>query len=420
MESSKMQQRGFSNYHQSEAIENALPAHQNSPQHPPFELYAEQINGSAFTAPRHSNLRTWFYRLLPSVVQQPFTQYSNVLTQHYPGHQSPNPLRWSPHQSNTAEVDFIDSLFHVSGNDVVACYLYNCNQSMTTRYFYDADGELLLVPQSGKLEIKTELGKLLITPGMIAVIPRGIKFQVILGDDHANGYVCELRTGVLSLPDLGPIGANGLANPRDFIYPNAEYEEKQGDFKLITKYSDTWWIADIDHSPLNVVAWHGNYAPYCYDLRLFNTMNTVSFDHPDPSIFTVLTSQSNTPGMANLDFVIFPERWMVAENTFRPPYYHRNLMSELMGLIYGEYDAKPDGFNPGGVSIHNCMTAHGPDKDAYDNAVSQELTPERYQNTLAFMFETCLPWKVTEKAMGHESLQKEYHQCWQSLEKVKI
>lgn len=282
---------------------------------------------------------------------------------------------------------------------------------MNDSYFTDNDGELLFVPYEGEINLLTEFGNLNLCPGMIAVIPRGIKFKVELISKEAKGYICENSGNPLTLPQLGPIGANGLANPRHFQYPTAAFEETRGENTIICKHQNKLWFAVSNHSPLNVVAWHGNYAPYCYNLDLFNTINTVSFDHPDPSIFTVLTSESDTPGVSNMDFVIFPPRWMVAEHTFRPPYFHRNYMNELMGLIRGEYDAKKEGFSPGGVSIHNCMTPHGPDHVSYEKAANQELKPE-FNDSLAFMFETRDLWRVTEHSLLHPSLQKDYLNCW--------
>jgi len=406
---------GFGNHHQSEAVTNALPKDQNSPQRCANGLYAEQISGSAFTRPRHLNLYSWLYRILPSVLYEEFKSYSVQLTHSLPSHQAPNPLRWSPLQELTQHFDFIDGLFHIAGHEMAHVYLYRCNKSMEKRFFANHDGELLFVPYQGTIVLKTEFGQLTIHPGMIAVIPRGVKFQVILKKENAAGYLCENMGSPLMLPQLGPIGANGLAHPRHFKYPTASFEQISGEMKLICKNHQQWWQANISHSPLNVVAWHGNYAPYCYDLTLFNTINTVSFDHPDPSIFTVLTSESPFPGIANLDFVIFPSRWMVAEHTFRPPYFHRNIMSELMGLIFGEYDAKQEGFLPGGISLHNCMTPHGPDAQTFDKASKQKLVPEKYENTLACMFETRLPWLVTQQAMDHVQRQTQYLGCWKGL-----
>ena len=406
---------GFGNHHTSEAIPGALPARQNSPQKCPLGLYAEQLSGSAFTRPRHTNLRSWLYRALPSLVHQDYTLYTHPINATYAPLQAPNPLRWSPLPPLSTSQEFIDGLLHIAGNQVVNAYLYQCNQSMTTRYFSNSDGELLFVPYQGSIRLRTEFGSLVLSPGMIGVIPRGVIFKVELIDASAAGYLCENAGSPLTLPQLGPIGANGLANPRHFLYPTAAFEELKGCIHLICKSQHHLWIAKSNHSPLNVVAWHGNYAPYGYDLSLFNTMNTVSFDHPDPSIFTVLTSESDTPGVANLDFVIFPSRWMVAEDTFRPPYFHRNIMSELMGLITGAYDAKNDGFSVGGVSIHNCMTGHGPDADTYLKASNQKLKPQHYINTLAFMFESREPWRVTETALNHPARHHNYTQCWQNL-----
>lgn len=405
---------GFGNYHQSEAVLGALPSSQNSPQHCNLGLYAEQLSGTAFTRPRHHNLHSWLYRILPSVAQGSYSLYERQIVQPFHSEQSPNPLRWSP-MSNPDECDFVDGLMHLAGSPLVNTYLYQCTRSMEDRYFANNDGEMLFVPYTGEINLHTEFGKLNICPGMIALIPRGVKFRMEVIDKETKGYLCENAGTPLTLPQLGIIGANGLANPRHFKYPVAAFEQKSNHVQLLCKNQNKLWQASCDHSPLNVVAWHGNYAPFCYDLSLFNTINTVSFDHPDPSIFTVLSSESDIPGIANLDFVIFPPRWMVAEHTFRPPYYHRNYMNELMGLIRGEYDAKKEGFTPGGVSIHNCMTAHGPDQMSYELATTQKLQPETYLNTLAFMFETKDVWQVTELAMDSPARQRDYLNCWQGL-----
>jgi homogentisate 1,2-dioxygenase len=331
-------------------------------------------------------------------------------------------LRWDPLPQLQGSKDFIDGIetFAMNGSAAMrtgsAVHLYRCNKDMVDRYFYNADGDLLIVPQQGRLLVKTEMGRLDVAPTEICVIPRGVKFQVHLIENIGVGYICELYGAKLELPDLGPIGANGLASPRDFQYPVAAFEEKMGQFKLVTKFLGHQWEADIGHSPLDVVGWFGHYAPYKYDLKRFNTINTVSFDHPDPSIFTVLTSASATPGQANVDFVIFPPRWLVAEDTFRPPWYHRNVMSEFMGLIHGVYDAKPGGgFKPGGSSLHNCMQAHGPDAGALEAATEVSLKPEYQGNTLAFMFESCWVYQPTKLALTSAALQKDYLACWQGI-----
>lgn len=413
-------QSGFGNEFATEALSGALPIGQNSPQQAPFGLYAEQLSGTAFTAPRFANRRSWLYRIRPSVLHKPFQQISNRLLRSAPFNElppTPNQLRWDALPLPTEPTDFVNGLTTIAGNDGIAIHIYAANRSMQDRYFYNADGELLIVPELGGLRFHTELGILEIAPKEICVIPRGVKFRVELLDKEARGYVCENYGALFTLPDLGPIGANGLANPRDFQIPVAAFEDVEGEFKLIAKFCGNLWEAEIGHSPLNVVAWHGNFAPYKYDLARFNTINSVSFDHPDPSIFTVLTSPTDTPGTANCDFVIFPSRWVVAEHTFRPPYFHRNLMNEYMGLIFGVYDAKEKGFVPGGASLHNCMSAHGPDADTFAKASAAELTPQRYENTLAFMFESCSVIRPTKFAMETPALQSDYFECWQGLKK---
>ena len=427
-------QPGFGNHFETEARAGALPHGQNSPQKPAFGLYAEQLSGSPFTAPRHRNLKTWTYRIRPSVIQGKFEEVGHATwiseTSRGKVVKTPQALRFHPFpEANDQDPkDFIDSLFTYALNGSVehgsgcAVHLYACNQSMKDRFFYHADGEMMIVPESGELLIHTELGRMELSPHFIGVIPRGVKFQVELKSKKTRGYVCENFGSPFQLPELGPIGANGLANSRDFEVVTAGFENRDAPtgkhFELTTRYQGSLWRATIDHSPLDVVAWHGNYAPYRYDLRKFNTINSVSYDHPDPSIFTVLTSASAVPGTANIDFVIFPPRWMVAEHSFRPPYYHRNIMNELMGLITGQYDAKEEGFKPAGVSIHNAMTGHGPDADGFEKASAAELKPHRYENTMAFMWESCFAFWPTEQALKTPGLNDEnYDQCWQSLKK---
>jgi homogentisate 1,2-dioxygenase len=291
-------------------------------------------------------------------------------------------------------------------------HLYTANQSMARRCFFSADGELLIVPREGRIILLTELGVLKVAPLQIAVIPRGVKFRVELPDGEAHGYVAENYGALFRLPELGPIGSNGLANVRDFETPVAWFEDRDEPFEVVQKFQGRLWTTMLDRSPLDVVAWHGNLAPYRYDLTRFNTINTVSYDHPDPSIFTVLTSPSDTPGVANCDFVIFPPRWMVAEDTFRPPWFHRNVMSEFMGLIQGEYDAKAGGFAPGGASLHNCMNAHGPDRESYGKGVAAVLKPHRIEDTMAFMFESRHVIRPTRWAMETSLLQSDYDDCW--------
>jgi homogentisate 1,2-dioxygenase len=413
---------GFGNEFSSEALPGALPVGQNSPQKVPYGLYTELLSGTAFTVARSEARRTWLYRIRPSAHHGPYQRLERQLSAEL-GPVTPNRLRWNPQPFPEAATDFLDGLTCVVANAEpnqpagASIYRYAANQSME-RVFFNADGELLIVPQQGVLKLVTELGVLEVAPLEIAVIPRGMRFRVELLDSTARGYVCENHGCALRLPDLGPIGSNGLANPRDFLTPVAHYEERDEPVQLVQKFLGELWVTELDHSPLDVVAWHGNNVPYKYDLRRFNTIGTVSFDHPDPSIFTVLTSPSAIHGMANIDFVIFPPRWMVAENTFRPPWFHRNLMNEFMGLIDGAYDAKADGFSPGGASLHNCMSAHGPDHVSTEQAIKAELKPHKIENTMAFMFETGQVLRATRQALESPQLQSDYDSCWAGLTKT--
>lgn len=422
-------QNGFGNYFQTEAIEGTLPEGQNSPQRCAKGLYAEQINGSSFLAPSHENLKTWMYRIKPTVAHDAFQPYkkTNIVTAPDSGHDAPpDQIRWDPVPAPIEETHFIDSLKTIvtcgDAHSMTGCatHIYHCNASMDGKAFSNADGDMLIVPQAGEILVKTELGRMHVAPKEICMVPRGIKFQVQLLGKSAYGYVCENYGAHFVLPYRGPIGANGLANERDFETPVAYFEDDDNDMHIITKFQGAMWENVQKGSVFNTVAWHGNYVPYKYNLDLFNTINTVSYDHPDPSIFTVLTSPSARPGTSNIDFVIFPPRWMVAENTFRPPYYHRNVMSEYMGLITGVYDAKPSGggFTPGGGSLHNCMTGHGPDAEAFKKASEAKLEPERYKDTLAFMFETSMVLKPTKYALNDGIRQKDYiKESWGGLKK---
>lgn len=417
---------GFGNHFSSEARANALPLDQNSPQVVHQGLYAEQLTGSAFTAPRAVNLASWLYRIRPSVMHKEFVPLKELTAKTFykPKHLNPNQMRWNPLPVPAIPQDFVEGLKTVCGigNAIeqrgLHIHLYAFNKPMGSRYMMNADGDFLFVLQSGNMQIKTEFGVIDAEPGEIVVIPRGIKFQVNPLSVVCQGYIGENFGSPYRLPELGPIGANGLAHPRHFMTPHAAFEETEGNFELIGKFAGELWSAEMNHSPLDVVAWHGNYVPFKYDLRKFNTINTVSFDHPDPSIFTVLTSSSDTQGVANVDFVIFPPRWMVAEHTFRPPYFHRNCMSEYMGLIHGVYDAKTSGgFAPGGGSLHNFFSAHGPDSETFEAASRGDLKPHKLENTLAFMFECRVPYMVTDFAMEKNFLQQDYQDCWQGFKK---
>ncbi|MBB4087570.1 homogentisate 1,2-dioxygenase [Sphingomonas carotinifaciens] len=420
---------GFGNHVSTEAVRDALPVGRNSPQRVPFGLYAEQLSGSAFTAPRAENRRSWLYRLRPTAQHPAFTRYygaPRLASAPFAAAPDPNRLRWDPLPWPDTPTDWIDSLVSYGGTGNVAdqvgvgIHCYAANMDMQ-RAFFSADGELLIVPQEGALLIDTELGRLEVAPLQIALIPRGVRFRVMLQDGRARGYVCENYGALFRLPDLGPIGANGLANSRDFEAPVAWFEDDAEPCTVIQKFQGGLWETTLDHSPFDVVAWHGNLAPYRYDLKRFNTINTVSFDHPDPSIFTVLTSPSDTPGTANCDFVIFPPRWMVAEQTFRPPWFHRNVMSEFMGLIAGQYDAKEGGgFVPGGASLHNQMNGHGPDKATYDRAVAADLVPHRIDDTMAFMFETRHVIRLAECGVEGPARQLDYDDVWSDFAKAEI
>jgi len=418
-------QAGFGNTFSSEAVRGALPIGQNSPQRAPKGLYAEVLSFTAFTAPRAENLSTWVYRLRPSAMQAPYRRMPNGVLRSGPFTEvetPPSRLRWDPLPMPQRPVDFVEGLATIAGSGDpavqvgVAVHLYRANRSMKGRYFSCADGELMLVPQLGALQLFTELGKLETKPGEIAVVPRGLKFSVALLGKEARGYVCENYGAHFRLPELGPIGAQGLAQKRDFQAPVAAFEER-GKCELVLKFMGNLWSAPARHSPLDVVAWHGNGAPYKYDLARFMAVNTVTFDHSDPSIFTVLTSPSGTPGVANCDFVIFPPRWQVAEHTFRPPWFHRNVMSELMGLVRGAYESKAGGFLPGGVSIHNCLQPHGPDLPTFEKASTAELKPHRIENSLAFMWESRYVFRPTKFALGAPQLQKNYDAVWDGFKK---
>jgi len=416
---------GFGNDCATEALPGALPVGRNSPQQCPYGLYAEQLSGTAFTAPRNENRRSWLYRIRPGAQHKPFEAFGGAAgweSTFGHGPVTPNQLRWSPMPIPDAPTDFLEGVKTWGGNGSpdeqggVAIHMYAANRSMQGRFFYNADGELLLVPQEGRLRLATELGLIDLEPLEIAVIPRGVRFRVELLDSTARGYMLENFGAALRLPELGPIGSNCLANARDFKTPVAWYEDVEGDFELIAKFTGGFWRASIDHSPLDVVAWHGTHAPYKYDLRHFNTIGSISFDHPDPSIFTVLTAPSDTPG--NMDFAIFPPRILAMENTFRPPWFHRNVASEFMGLIQGVYDAKADGFAPGGASLHNCMSGHGPDAETFEKASHADTHAAHYiRDTMAFMFETRRVIRPTEQALASVELQGDYYRCWQGIVK---
>jgi homogentisate 1,2-dioxygenase len=419
---------GFGNSFETEALEGALPVGRNSPQKVNYGLYAEQLSGSPFTAPQESNQRSWLYRIRPTVRHAGcFAPVDRGYVRTAPAREDTDlpigQLRWSPVKMPQEDLTFVTGLRTITtAGDVdsqsgMASHLLFVTQSMQREHFFNSDGEFLIVAQQGNIRFRTEFGVIEIEPGEICVIPRGVMFRVELVDGPIRAYVCENYGGSFTLPDRGPIGANCLANPRDFLAPVAAYEDVDAPHTLYVKWGGELYRTQVEYSPLDVVAWHGNYYPYKYDLRRFSPVGALLFDHPDPSIFTVLTSPSETPGTANIDFVIFPERWAVAENTFRPPWYHRNIMSEFMGLVFGVYDAKPEGFAPGGFSLHSQMLPHGPDTDAFAQASNAELKPVKLSNTLAFMFETRFRQRVTKYAASLGERQDNYIDCWRGLKK---
>ena len=431
-------QTGFGNHFATESLPGALPVGQNSPQRAPYGLYVEALNGTSFTAPRAENRRTWTYRIRPSATHGPFRRLDNGLLRSAPFTEvepPPTQMRWSPFPLPTAPIDFSEGLVTLGGNGDaanrfgMAAHVYGANRSMRQRVFCNVDGEMLLVPQQGRLRLATELGVLVVAPGEIAVVPRGIRFRVELPDagepgaggsdsqSAVRGYVCENYGAPFRLPEHGPIGSNGLANPRDFLVPVAWFEDLDTPHELVTKFAGNLWLAEMDHSPFDVAAWHGNLAPYKYDLARFNVLGTISYDHPDPSIFTVLTSPSDTAGTANVDFVVFAPRWLVGEHTFRPPWFHRNVMSEFMGLLYGQHDSKASGFLPGGASLHNSWAAHGPDAVTFDRASTADLAPQKLDGSIAIMFETRYLFIPTRYALESPALQQDYLDSWRGLRK---
>ncbi|HRH20354.1 MAG TPA: homogentisate 1,2-dioxygenase [Brevundimonas sp.] len=419
---------GFGSAFETEAVAGALPVGRNSPQKPAFGLYAEQLSGSAFTAPRLENRRSWLYRLRPSAQHPAFQPYAGApLWRSGPFDEvppSPNRMRWSPLDWPSQPTDFIDGMTAYAGSgdpaaqSGIVALVYVANTDMTGRAFFNADGEMLILPQEGRLDVWTEFGRLKVAPGELLLMPRGVRFRVALPDGKARGYVCENYGAHFRLPERGPIGSNSMASERDFLAPVAAYEDIDAPTEVIQKYLGGFWTTTFDHSPFDVVAWHGTLTPFKYDIARYATVGSISIDHPDPSIFTVLTSPTDSPGTANCDFAIFPPRWMVAEDTFRPPWFHRNVMSEFMGLIHGEYDAKEGGgFDPGGASLHNCMSGHGPDQTTYERATTVELKPHKIDKTLAFMFESRFIFRPTRWAVETPAMQLDYDDVWTGFTK---
>jgi homogentisate 1,2-dioxygenase len=416
-------QAGFGNQHASEAIVGALPIGRNSPQRHPLGLYTEQISGTSFTAPRADNRRTWVYRIFPSAASQgKFDRIESALlpTTRMQAEATPNRHRWERWPIPSAPIDFVAGLtpIAISGRaedlEGVTIYSFAINRSMFRRVFTSVDGELLIIPQTGKLHILTELGALQVDPGEIILIPRGIRFSVRVESDSASGYVCENFGASFRLPELGLIGANGLANARDFLAPTAQYENDANPVECVMKFGGALWTCQLRRSPFDVVAWHGNLVPYKYSLWNFNALNSVTYDHSDPSIFTVLTSPSAIPGVANSDFAALPPRWSVSEGTFRPPWFHRNVMSEFVISLFGPPEARGSHYQVQSAHLHNCMGAHGPDPEVFSRASSVDLKPTR-EESLGVMFESRLSFRVTDQAMNAANHVSNYSDNWAGM-----
>ncbi|KAF8812720.1 homogentisate 1,2-dioxygenase [Phlegmacium glaucopus] len=409
-------QVGFGNLFASEALPGTLPEGQNSPQKCKYDLYAEGMTGSSFVAPRAENLHSWLYRIRPSVAHQGFDRLpdnpdleSCFLPLNPKVHISPTQLAWHPFDLPPAseKVDFVDGLKTIAGNgdptlrEGLAIHMYLANTSMEKRAFCNNDGDMLILPQQGRLDIQTEFGKLMVRSGELCVIQRGMKFKVILPDGPSRGYIQEIYGSHYILPELGPLGGNGLANSRDFESPVASFDIDQSLWHIVYKVCGQLHLCVQEHTPFDVVAWHGNYVPYKYAMEKFINVGSISKDHIDPSIFCVLTAKSKQPGVPLADFLIFSPRWDVASGTFRPPYYHRNSSTEFMGLIYGVYGGRSDGFQPGGASYETGFCPHGVSYDEFKKASEADLVPMRIsEGTIAFMFESSMMFTITDYAMN--------------------
>jgi homogentisate 1,2-dioxygenase len=415
---------GFGNEHSSEALPGALPIGRNSPQRPPHGLYAEQLSGTSFAAPRAENRRSWLYRIRPSVMHSTFSKVDDGLLRSAPLTESgptPNRFRWNPLPIPEKPTDFVQGLTTMAATgdaenrDGAAYHVYTANRSMAGTVFANHDGEMVVIPQQGRIVLHTEMGALAASPGEIAAVPRGVRFRVDLPDGPSRGFVCENYGAHFRLPELGPIGANGLANTRDFQVPHARFEEREEPTELTVKHGGGLWKAAMAHSPLNVVAWHGNLYPYKYDLSRFQSVGSISYDHPDPSIQTVLTSPSGIAGVANCELTVFPPRWLASEGTFRPPYFHRNIMCEFVCMLVGAHEAHGAGFPPGACSLHNSLTAHGPDPKVFAAASRAELKPERIEIGTFILLETRTPCRPTRFALESAARKTDYDQTWDAL-----
>ncbi|GLI78307.1 hypothetical protein PoHVEF18_006618 [Penicillium ochrochloron] len=392
---------GFNGYHQSEAAEGVIPLVINIPQKSKYGLHTERISGSSFTAPRKDSKQTWLYRLLPSTCHEDFSllenhpfNLKNVLNSKY--QYSPNRSTWAPAQI-AKEADFLTGLQLIGGagnptmKEGLAYYAFTAGKSMpSNQAFYSADGDFLLAPQKGTLDIRTEMGYLRVRSNEICVVPRGIRFHVSLPAGPVRGFALELFEGHFELPELGPIGSTGLANIRDFEIPTASFDNSNVDTEIIAKFAGQVHRTVHRGSIFNVAGWSGTYYPFKYDLGKFNTIGSVSYDHTDPSIFTVLTAPSSVPGEAVVDVAVFGPRWLVMEKSYRPPYFHRNTMSEFAFVIKGGFDVTPLPPQLEGLFLlSNTMCAHGADPESWKQATEKELVPEKIPpGNLGMMFES--------------------------------
>jgi homogentisate 1,2-dioxygenase len=399
---------GFCNFHESETLPGALPVDQNSPRSSPYGLYAEQLNATGFVAPREANRRSWMYRIRPSAEQGPLAPLAHERLR---GDFSGEPVEanlagWGPLPFPASPTDFVDGLATLGGAGSpssrrgYAVHLYAANRGMEDRCFSDADGDLLLLPEEGSLTLLTELGVLQVHPGQLALVPRGVRFSVLLGGSRARGYVGESFGRPFSLPERGPVGANGLADARHFRGPVARHEERLcPGYRVTVKLGGALFEATQDHSPFDVVAWHGNHFPTVYDLAAFSPAGNARVDHIDPSIHTVLTSPLDEAGANGLDLVVFTPRWDATEHTFRPPYFHRNVATELNGIIR-EVASAGSPFARGCCFLTPSFTPHGVLATGVERTLA--LDDERADqarrsadSSLWFQFESTLPFSPT-------------------------
>ncbi|RSL87550.1 hypothetical protein CDV31_016235 [Fusarium ambrosium] len=403
---------GLGNLHQSEAFPDAVPLVNSYPQHAKYGLRSEKVSGTSFTAtPRSQNLWSFLYRARPSYNHGTFelwNQHLETANPSRPKHLTPNSYVWPTF--NVTKGDWTaQHLLGGNGSPTdktgVAIWLFHVNKDMPPQtVFSSQDGEALIVPQTGALDIQTEYGKLLVRQQEIAVIPRGIKYRVTLPEGkEARGYVLELYQGHFRLPELGIIGSIGLANPRDFQVPTASFDGKiesqgdtqvavandgRGEWTIISRLDTKLWFATQDSTPFDVAGWQGTLYPYKYDVRRFNYIGNLNYDHADPSVFVVLTSQSygKEPGTAVVDFAAVGEHWHPAQHTLRVPWYHRNTASEFVFPIIAEQDPKSrlntsDTFGPWGAWLNANMVTHGSNEQEYAEWQAKDtLTPMKLQD----------------------------------------